>query len=71
LKLSPDGSGKADEKYLKELIRFADSKLHTVASFLGGVAAQEAIKMMIKQYTPLNHTLIYDGIHGTSQVINF
>lgn len=60
----PDGSITLSEKYLKELLRFGDSKLHTVAAFLGGVASQEAIKLIIKQYTPLNHTLLYDGIHG-------
>jgi len=41
-----------------------------VGAFLGGVASQEALKMMIKQYTPLNHTFIYDGIHGRCQVIS-
>lgn len=46
------------------MIRVGDSKLHTVSAFLGGVASQEAIKMLIKQYTPLNHTMIYDGIYG-------
>jgi NEDD8-activating enzyme E1 regulatory subunit len=62
--IAPDGSISVSEKYLKEVLRFADSKLHTVGAFLGGVASQEAIKLIIKQYTPLNHTLLYDGIHG-------
>lgn len=53
-----------NEKYLHELLRFTDSKIHTVSSFLGGVASQEIIKILIKQYSILNHTLIYDGIHG-------
>ena len=37
-----------DEKYLHELLRYSDSKLHTVSSFLGGVASQEIIKLLIK-----------------------
>lgn len=40
-------NAKVDEKYLQEMIRFADSKIHTVSAFLGGVASQEAIKMLI------------------------
>lgn len=34
-----DGSIKIDDKYVKEMIRYSDSKLHTVAAFLGGVAS--------------------------------
>jgi amyloid beta precursor protein binding protein 1 len=59
-----------DDKYLKELLRFSDSRLHTVSAFLGGVASQESIKLLIRQYTPQNHTFIYDGIHSKSQVFN-
>lgn len=58
------------DRYIHEMLRFSDSKLHTVSAFLGGVASQEAIKLLIRQYTPLNHTLIYDGIHGKCQVFN-
>lgn len=57
-----------DEKYLHELLRYSDTKLHTVSSFLGGVASQEIIKLLIKQYTILDHTFVYDGIHGRTQV---
>ena len=59
-----DGSIKLEDKYIKEMIRFGDSKLHNISAFLGGVASQEAIKVLIRQYTPMNHTLIYDGIHA-------
>jgi amyloid beta precursor protein binding protein 1 len=64
----PDGSMTLNDKYVRELIRFSDSKLHTVGAFLGGVASQEAIKILIKQYTPLNNIFVYDGIHGKAQV---
>ena len=68
-KVTPDQQ--ADERYLKEMVRFADSKIHTVSAFLGGVASQEIIKILIKQYTIMHSTLIYDGIHGRCQVIQF
>lgn len=59
-----------DESYLKELLRYGRSKLHCVSSFLGGVASQEACKLVMSQYMPLNHTFVYDGIHGGGQVFN-
>ena len=59
-----------DERYLKELLRYGRSKLHCVSSFLGGVASQEACKLVMSQYLPLNHTFIYDGANGTGQVFN-
>jgi hypothetical protein len=34
-----DGSMKIEDKYVHEIIRFGDSKLHNVSAFLGGVAS--------------------------------
>lgn len=62
--VSESGEHTIEDSYVKEIIRYSDSQLHTISAFLGGVASQEAIKLLIKQYTPLNHTFIYDGIHG-------
>jgi amyloid beta precursor protein binding protein 1 len=36
------------DKFIKEMMRFSDSKVHTVSAFLGGVASQEIIKILIK-----------------------
>ena len=36
-----------DDKYLKELLRFGNSKIHNVSAFLGGLAAQEAVKLIM------------------------
>ena len=71
--INPEGdnpSVKVEDKYVREMIRFSDAKLHTVGAFLGGVASQEAIKILIKQYTAMNHHFIYDGIQGRCQVFN-
>lgn len=56
-----------DDKHSHEMVRFSDSKVHSVSAFLGGVASQEVIKILIKQYTIFNSTLIYDGINGRLQ----
>jgi hypothetical protein len=36
-----------DSRYLKELLRFGKSKLHCISSYLGGVASQEACKLIM------------------------
>ena len=53
-----------EDKYSKEILRMGNSKIHNIAAFLGGVAAQEACKLLMSQYVPLNNTFIWDGISG-------
>ena len=47
---------------LHEICRYGGAELHAVASFLGGVAAQEAIKLITHQYVPVADAFIYNGI---------
>lgn len=62
------GGADLEDKYLREILRFGRSKLHNVSSVLGGVASQEACKLVMSQYLPLAHTFVYDGIHARGQV---
>ncbi|PRT54918.1 NEDD8-activating enzyme E1 regulatory subunit [Wickerhamiella sorbophila] len=43
-------------------------ELHSVSAFLGGIAAQEATKFTLHQYTPFMHTLVYDAIKQATHV---
>eukprot|EP00392_Amoebophrya_sp_AT5.2_P008776 g8804.t1 len=43
--------------------------LHTTAAFLGGVVAQEAIKLVTKTHVPLANTLVYCGVSGRAEVM--
>ena len=52
-----------------EFCRAGGSQLHSMSSFMGGVASQEVIKLLTRQYIPMNHTLIYNGIDSTSSVL--
>lgn len=38
---------KIEDNFIKEIIRFGTSKLHVVSAYLGGVAAQEAVKLIM------------------------
>ncbi|XP_062582534.1 NEDD8-activating enzyme E1 regulatory subunit-like isoform X1 [Saccostrea cucullata] len=54
------------EDYIHEICRYGASELHTVASFMGGCAAQEVIKIITGQFIPLNNTFIYNAVKQTS-----
>jgi len=56
------------DSYLKEMCRFGGSQIHTTAAYIGGVAAQEIIKILTKQWVPINNTFIYDAISGNGGV---
>jgi amyloid beta precursor protein binding protein 1 len=41
-------------------------ELHNVAAFMGGAAAQEAVKVITHQWVPANNTFVYNGVAGTA-----
>eukprot|EP00545_Synedropsis_sp_CCMP1620_P000611 CAMPEP_0119007142 /NCGR_PEP_ID=MMETSP1176-20130426/2799_1 /TAXON_ID=265551 /ORGANISM="Synedropsis recta cf, Strain CCMP1620" /LENGTH=532 /DNA_ID=CAMNT_0006959217 /DNA_START=33 /DNA_END=1627 /DNA_ORIENTATION=+ len=45
-----------NRKFALELARYANAEIHTIASVVGGVASQEAVKLITGQYVPLNNT---------------
>ena len=49
--------------------RYGASELHSVASFMGGTAAQEVIKLLTSQFVPINNTFIYNAIKQTSLTV--
>ncbi|KAE8608368.1 hypothetical protein XENTR_v10011485 [Xenopus tropicalis] len=54
------------DEYIQEFCRYGAAEPHTVASFLGGAAAQEAIKIITKQFVIFNNTFIYNAMLQTS-----
>jgi NEDD8-activating enzyme E1 regulatory subunit len=54
--------------YAEEMVRYGAAELHTIASIVGGVAAQEAVKIVTGQYMPLNYLYVYNGIASTAGV---
>ncbi|XP_068148334.1 nedd8-activating enzyme E1 regulatory subunit [Drosophila tropicalis] len=47
---------------LHEICRFGGAELHAVSAFIGGCAAQEVIKIITKQYKPIDNTFIYNAV---------
>jgi len=49
-------------------IRAGGGELHNIASLMGGLVAQEAIKLITRQYIPSDNTCIFDGVTSSSNV---
>jgi amyloid beta precursor protein binding protein 1 len=47
-----------------ELCRYGGVELHNISALLGGVAAQEAVKILTHLYVPLANTFVFNGIAG-------
>ncbi|KAM4722370.1 NEDD8-activating enzyme E1 regulatory subunit isoform 2-T3 [Rhinophrynus dorsalis] len=54
------------DEYIQEFCRYGAAEPHSIASFLGGAAAQEAIKIITRQFVIFNNTFIYNGMLQTS-----
>ncbi|CAN0034095.1 unnamed protein product, partial [Choristocarpus tenellus] len=42
--------------------RYGAAELHNIAAVVGGIASQEAVKAITRQYTPVNNTVIFNGL---------
>uniref|UniRef100_A0A665XAP5 NEDD8-activating enzyme E1 regulatory subunit n=1 Tax=Echeneis naucrates TaxID=173247 RepID=A0A665XAP5_ECHNA len=58
------------DDYIHEFCRYGAAEPHTVAAFLGGSAAQEAIKIISHQFVPFSNTFIYNAMSQTSATLN-
>lgn len=54
-----------------EICRFGAGELHCVGSVMGGLAAQEAIKLITRQFVPVAGTLVYNSMASTTSVFEF
>lgn len=60
------------ERFLQvaqEVSRAAGGELHNISAVTGGMVAQEMIKIITKQYIPIDNTCIFDGIESRCQVL--
>ncbi len=57
------------DDHITEFCRYGGGEIHSIAAYIGGVAAQEVIKIITKQYVPLNNTYIYNAASCTSMTV--
>lgn len=55
----------------EEIIRSNLGEIHNTSAATGGIVAQEMIKLITKQYVPIDNTCIFDGIESRCQVLRF
>jgi len=48
--------------HAEETTRAGGVEMHNIAALMGGIASQEAVKLITHQYVPLNNTYVYNGI---------
>jgi amyloid beta precursor protein binding protein 1 len=48
--------------HAQEIVRYGGSELHNISAMVGGIASQEAVKIITHQFVPLNNTYVYNGI---------
>lgn len=56
-------------KAAEEVSRTEGAELHNISAVIGGMVAQEMIKIITKQYIPIDNTCIFDGIDSRCQVL--
>ena len=59
------------EGYAQEMVRYGAGEIHNIDAFLGGIASQEAVKLITRQYTPINNTFLYTGTYSRGQTFEF
>ncbi|KAI9829850.1 MAG: hypothetical protein M1819_005948 [Sarea resinae] len=64
----PAETRSALDDVLAELHRAHGSELHNTSSLAGGMLAQEAIKIITKQYVPVDNTCVFDGVRSRTAV---
>lgn len=61
---SADLAARVTLDHARELTRACEVELHNIAAIMGGVASQEAVKIITNKFVPLNHTYVFNGIAG-------
>jgi amyloid beta precursor protein binding protein 1 len=59
------------QKVAMEMVRYGAADVHNIAAVIGGVASQEAVKLITGQYVPLKNTYVYNGIASVGGVYEF
>lgn len=56
------------ENAVTEVRRAGAGELHNISSMAGGFVAQEALKVLTKQYVPLDNTFVFDGVRSKGEM---
>ena len=54
--------------HAREICRYGGEETHVLGAILGGIASQEAVKLLTHQYVCINNTFVYNGVAGVGAV---
>lgn len=57
------------DKAIEEVRRTQGNEMHNTSSITGGIVAQEAIKLLTRQYVPVDGVVIWDGIRSRTEIV--
>lgn len=55
-------------KVTQELRRTEGGELHNISALTGGLVSQEVLKVLTRQYVPLDNTCVFDGVGSRSEM---
>lgn len=58
----------ATTQIIKELLRAGGGELHNISALTGGMVAQEVIKVVTRQYVPVDNCCVFDGVGSRTAV---
>ena len=67
----PSGTVQVKPEYVHEVCRHGGAELHAMAAFVGGCAAQESIKLLTKQYVPVNNLFLFNSMTFSDYINRF
>ncbi|KAJ9652982.1 hypothetical protein H2198_007795 [Neophaeococcomyces mojaviensis] len=56
-------------KAVEEVRRCQGGEMHNTSSVTGGMVAQEAIKLLTRQYVPVDGVVVWDGIRAKTEIV--
>lgn len=60
------GDVSVGDEHITEMCRYGGAEFHSVSAYLGGVAAQEVIKLITYQYVPFSNVYLYNATNSSS-----
>jgi len=55
-------AGLLGRAHAQEIVRYGAVEMHNISAIIGGISAQEVVKVVTHQYVPIDNTYIYNGI---------
>ncbi|MCJ1399739.1 hypothetical protein MMC11_002941 [Xylographa trunciseda] len=69
IEVDTEGAQERLNNVIMELARGGVAELHNISALTGGMVAQEVIKVLTKQYVPIDNTCVFDGITSKTAVL--